>query len=230
MTIVSQKIKKILKTHTTLVVALLCLFAGINFSPLKVSAATDSVLAACNKAIANNIEKKACSTANIKKAKDAANKVCVAELNGAQGPPAPKCVNDKAISYIQNAAKPAPKSAQAFSNQLDKITKNATASAPKPNPSTGSGSTKTPENCSIDSGKCDLVAKYLNPLINLLAGLVGVAAVISLIIGGIQYTTSGGDPQKVTKAKNRIGMTVIALLGFFFLFGFLQFLIPGGLF
>jgi hypothetical protein len=77
---------------------------------------------------------------------------------------------------------------------------------------------------------CNLIAKYINPLVRLLSALVGVAVTISIIVGGIQYGSSGGDPQRVTQAKNRIRNSVIALLAFMFLYAFLQFLVPGGIF
>jgi hypothetical protein len=53
---------------------------------------------------------------------------------------------------------------------------------------------------------------------------------VSLIMGGIQYSTSEGDPQKVSKAKHRLTMTVISLVAYFFLFAMLQWLVPGGIF
>jgi hypothetical protein len=77
---------------------------------------------------------------------------------------------------------------------------------------------------------CDLVKKYVNPFIQLLTLVFGLIAIISIIIGGIQYATSEGDPQRVSKAKMRILWTVIAIVGYFFMYGFLQFLIPGGIF
>lgn len=83
-------------------------------------------------------------------------------------------------------------------------------------------------NCS-SVNSCDLIQKYINPFINFLAALVGIAVVISIIIGGIQYGSSGGDPSKVTAAKNRIRNAIIALVTFLFLYALLNFLIPGGL-
>lgn len=76
---------------------------------------------------------------------------------------------------------------------------------------------------------CDIITKYVSPLVELLAAGVGVAVVISIVIGGIQYGSSGGDPQKVTAAKNRIRNAIVALIAFIFLFALLNFLIPGGL-
>lgn len=82
--------------------------------------------------------------------------------------------------------------------------------------------------CSLD--KCDFIKKYVNPTINLLTVLVGLIAAGSIIAAGIQYSTSEGDPQKSAKAKERLQNTIIALVFYFFLYAFLQFLIPGGIF
>ncbi len=81
-----------------------------------------------------------------------------------------------------------------------------------------------------DSGGCDLIALYVNPFISLLSIIVGLVAAISLVLGGIQYITSTGDPQKTGAAKDRISKTILALIVFGFLYAFLNFLIPGGLF
>jgi hypothetical protein len=89
--------------------------------------------------------------------------------------------------------------------------------------------TTDPAATSCVESSCDLIKTYINPLITLLAGLVGVACVISLILAGIQYTTSGGDPKKAAAAKSRITMTIVALLSFAFLYAFLQFIVPGGI-
>jgi len=86
----------------------------------------------------------------------------------------------------------------------------------------------TSGNCK-DIQKCDLITKYINPLVNLLSALVGVAVVISIIIGGIQYSQSAGDPQKAAMARNRIRNAILALIAFIFLYAMLNFLIPGGL-
>jgi len=77
--------------------------------------------------------------------------------------------------------------------------------------------------------KC-LVDTYINPLIQAISALVGIVTVISIVIAGIQYSTSGDDPSKVQAAKTRIGRSLFALLTFIFLFALLQWLVPGGLF
>jgi len=87
----------------------------------------------------------------------------------------------------------------------------------------------TPTDCSNNNG-CDLIGKYVDPTINLLSALFGLVAAGSLIIGGIQYTASEGDPQKASKAKTRMVNTVFAILAYAVLYGFFQFLVPGGVF
>lgn len=90
----------------------------------------------------------------------------------------------------------------------------------------------TKKSCDVgtNSGNCNAITGYINGAISLLSALVGVVAVISVITGGIQYSTSAGDPQKAAKAKGRIMNAIIALVAFGLLYGFLQFIIPGGLF
>jgi len=85
-------------------------------------------------------------------------------------------------------------------------------------------------NCVGSLTNCDIFNQYVNPFINFLAALVGVAVVISIVYGGIQYGSSAGDPQKITAAKTRIRNALIALVTFMFLFSLLKFLLPGGLF
>jgi len=96
---------------------------------------------------------------------------------------------------------------------------------------TTSGSPTTQSVCGgTGGGACnDFIDKYINPFILLFSGLVGVFAVISIIMGGIQYAASADDPGAVSKAKQRIFNTIIGLVGYLFLFAFLNYLIPGGI-
>ncbi len=66
--------------------------------------------------------------------------------------------------------------------------------------------------------------------VNILSGAVLVAAVIVLIIGAIQYSASGGDPNGVKAAKTKITNVLIGIVAYIFLYSFLQWLIPGGVF
>jgi hypothetical protein len=61
---------------------------------------------------------------------------------------------------------------------------------------------------------------------------VGVGIIVTgvILVGGIQYIVAGGNPQAVAAARQRITNGLIALFAFLFIFAFLQWLIPGGIF
>jgi hypothetical protein len=83
-------------------------------------------------------------------------------------------------------------------------------------------------NCNFDG--CDLIQKYINPAIDLASVSFGLLAAASLILGGINYASSEGDPQKASQAKNRLSKTIVAVVAYLFLYSFLQFIVPGGVF
>ncbi len=77
---------------------------------------------------------------------------------------------------------------------------------------------------------CDFEVKYIDPAIRFLAIGFGLIITIIVVSAGVQYSTAGGDPQKVNAAKKRISNALLALLVFIFMYALLQFLVPGGLF
>ncbi len=78
--------------------------------------------------------------------------------------------------------------------------------------------------------KTNPIVADLNNIVNFLSAGVGIVVVGVIIFGGIQYMAAGDNPQAVTAAKKRIANAFIALLAFIFMFAFLQWLIPGGVF
>ena len=60
-----------------------------------------------------------------------------------------------------------------------------------------------PNGSETDAEDCTF-AKYLNPTIRLLSAVAGSLVIIGLILGGIQYSASGGDPQKAAAGKAKI--------------------------
>lgn len=82
--------------------------------------------------------------------------------------------------------------------------------------------------CTDTSAKNCGITRYLIWLINLLAAVVGVTVVAVMIAGGIQYSTSAGDPQAAAAARKRISNALLALVSFGLMYGFLQWLVPGG--
>jgi hypothetical protein len=73
-----------------------------------------------------------------------------------------------------------------------------------------------------------IVTDYLVPAINFLSAGVGVVVIAMIIIGAIQYTTSGGNPQGEADARKKIFNALLALITFIFIYAFLNFVIPGG--
>jgi hypothetical protein len=74
--------------------------------------------------------------------------------------------------------------------------------------------------CDVDaSGASSKVNDTIKLIINIFSLVVGIAAVIMIIIGGLKYIISGGDASNVTGAKNTIlyaivGLVVVALSQF----------------
>lgn len=110
------------------------------------------------------------------------------------------------------------------------VTTLAIAPGPPDNPSTSQDTPGTDVCGGNDNERCNqFIEDYINPVIYLLSALVGIVAVISIIMAGIQYSASADDPATVSKAKQRIFNTVIGLVAYIFLFAFLEYLVPGGI-
>lgn len=81
-------------------------------------------------------------------------------------------------------------------------------------------------NCIENREKCDLMRKYVNPIIGFLTALVGIAVTIGLISGGIRYASAGNDPQKTGAAKKQITSAILALLALLILYVLIRWLAP----
>ena len=92
----------------------------------------------------------------------------------------------------------------------------------------GGGSQKVA--VSIDfgcQGKGNPIIDMLFAVIRLLSDGVGLVIIASLIVAGIQFTSSRGDPQATANATKRIQSNVTALILFFFTYAILNYLVPG---
>lgn len=74
------------------------------------------------------------------------------------------------------------------------------------------------------------IVTWLNWGVNILAGIIGVGAILMVIWGGIQYITARDNPQAVAAAKQKIINVVIGIAAFIFMWAFLNWLVPGGVF
>jgi hypothetical protein len=202
-------------------VSLLCavLFAApaVHADPPQINAIQDY----CKQHIPKKAEG-GCTTGNI-------NKIISNVSDNCDGKNQQACIQNAAQDFIDKIANKHPNSTSDFNDALA-----AVIAASKPGLGGGTvvdkGAGTQGEHCSDGSDNCDLVKLYVNPLIRVLTITVGLVIVASLIMGGIQYTTSSGDPQKTGAAKSRIQNTLLAFFAYAFMFAFLNFLVPGGIF
>ncbi len=68
---------------------------------------------------------------------------------------------------------------------------------------------KTSASTTQAASKVDTIIKTT---LNVLTFIVGLAAVIMIIIGGLKYITSGGDSGKVSSAKDTILYAIVGLV------------------
>ncbi len=63
--------------------------------------------------------------------------------------------------------------------------------------------------------------------LNVVFGIVAIIAVIMIVIGGVSYATSQGDPGKVAKGKNTILYGIIGLIISLLAFAIVSFVFKG---
>jgi hypothetical protein len=83
---------------------------------------------------------------------------------------------------------------------------------------------------SYTQGDLGPIEDLLYALIRFMSVGVGIVLVGAIIISGIQYSTSEGNPETTVAAKNRIQSVVAGLIIYIFAFSLLQYLVPGGIF
>lgn len=86
------------------------------------------------------------------------------------------------------------------------------------NPPPGSSGNNTTNSGSADVGKSfynpitiNSIPEFIVRIINILLILTGMLAVLFIIIGGLRYITSSGNPQAATAAKNTIMYAILGL-------------------
>lgn len=70
---------------------------------------------------------------------------------------------------------------------------------------------------------------WIQFFINWLSVFIVIGSVIAIAAAGVQYSAAAGDSGKIAEAKKRITNVLMALLAYFFLFAFIQWLVPGGI-
>lgn len=67
-------------------------------------------------------------------------------------------------------------------------------------------------------------------VVNILTAGVGVLALGGIVYGGVLYSSSGGNPEQVKKARMVFTNVVIGVIAFAGMYTLLNFLVPGGVF
>ena len=80
------------------------------------------------------------------------------------------------------------------------------------------------------TGASDKITELINNILKIIYALSGFSIIGMVILGGIQYSSSNGNPQAVSSAKKKIQGAVLALVVLALLYPFLQWIIPGGSF
>lgn len=78
-------------------------------------------------------------------------------------------------------------------------------------------------------GKNNPIYVYLGTIIRFLSAGVGIVVILMIVVSGVQYMTSAGNPDAVKGAKKRLTNAILALILFLFMAAILNFLVPGGL-
>lgn len=81
-----------------------------------------------------------------------------------------------------------------------------------------------------DSATGDGIFNMLTWVLNILTGVVGIAAVGGVIWAGMLYMSAGDKTDQVKKAKTIIVDVVIGVLAYALMYVFLNWIIPGGVF
>lgn len=80
--------------------------------------------------------------------------------------------------------------------------------------------------CINNRDRCNLIKKYINPIIAFLTAAVGIAVTIGIISGGIRYASAGDDPGKMNAAKKQIGTALVALFALLVLYAAIRWITP----
>ena len=80
----------------------------------------------------------------------------------------------------------------------------------------------------LNADTCPVLKNYIIPVINVLAGSVGIIVVIMVAWGGLQYASAKDNPQQAAAAKDHIRNALMALVMYIFMLAFLNWVIPGG--
>ncbi len=157
---------------------------------------------------------------------------CVRQINALT----PREAANEAANEAEKAAeKAANKSTGSKENSNGGYNKNSNGGSNGGGGGSGGGSTCGSAHTFFDWG-CngasdkDSILTVLVTISNWLAAGVVIAVIGGIIYGAIMYATSAGDASKAKSATEIIRNAFIALILYFLMWAFLQYIVPGGLF
>lgn len=81
----------------------------------------------------------------------------------------------------------------------------------------------------LDRTNCGII-NMIWIITDALAVLVSVVVIMTIVIGGIEYSAAGANPQAVVRAKKHITRALLAAAAFLFTYTIFEWLVPGGRF
>ena len=83
-------------------------------------------------------------------------------------------------------------------------------------------------NTKLESTTDVSISCIVTTVLNFLSVAVGIAVVAGIVVGGITYSTAGGNPAKVKKGGAIIGSAIGGLVLFILMYAIINFLLPKG--
>jgi hypothetical protein len=86
---------------------------------------------------------------------------------------------------------------------------------------------------SAQQAKClqdNPISQWIIFFVNLLSVVIVIGGTAMILFAGVQYITAADSPDRIKTAKQKITNVIIGIIAYFFLYAFLQWLIPGGAF
>lgn len=80
---------------------------------------------------------------------------------------------------------------------------------------------------SEESGNTTDLMPFINTAINFILGILGLLCVFMIIFGGVTYSTSQGDPEKVKRASSTLLYGIVGLVVALLAFAITNFVING---
>jgi hypothetical protein len=84
---------------------------------------------------------------------------------------------------------------------------------------------KTNSSSAVCKAKNDNATNIAKTVVNLLLTVLGIISIIMIVIGGIRYTTSGGDAAGIKNARDTIIYAVVGLIVAILSFSIVNFVI-----